>query len=82
MPISKGGAHTPTVLLHKICHNKIHSVITEAELLRYYNTIPRLKQHPEIDKFITWIANKPPDFYDGSAYTAVMKTKKAKYRRK
>ncbi len=66
VPLSKGGKNTPTILLHKICHDKIHTVLTETELKNYYHTIERLQQHPEIARFIKWLRNKPPGFYDTS----------------
>lgn len=37
------------------CHSKIHSVFTEKELERDYNTLEKLQVHPEIAKFIVWI---------------------------
>lgn len=67
IPISKGGKHTPTILLHKICHDKVHAVFTETELRNYYHTIERLQQQEEIARFIKWLRNKPPEFYDKSA---------------
>lgn len=67
IPISKGGKHTPTILLHKICHDKIHAVLTETELRNYYHTIERLQEQEEIARFIKWLRNKPPEFYDKSA---------------
>jgi hypothetical protein len=66
IPISKGGKNTPTILLHKICHDKIHAVLNESELKRNYNTIKKLQQHPEIQKFIGWVLKKEPGFYDKS----------------
>jgi hypothetical protein len=66
MPISRGGRGTPTITLHKICHNKIHAVLTEKELQRYYHTTDRLQQQEEIAKFIKWVSKKPPEFYDSS----------------
>ena len=66
IPVSKGGKHTPTILLHKVCHDKIHAVLSEMELKRHYSTIASLQQHPEIDKFIKWVKNKDPHFYDRS----------------
>ena len=66
IPISKGGRHTPTVMLHKICHDKIHAVLPEKELKRYYHTIERLREEEEIAKFIKWVRNKEPEFYDKS----------------
>jgi 5-methylcytosine-specific restriction endonuclease McrA len=76
IPKSRGGKHTPTVLLHKICHDKIHSVLTEKELKRYYHTIERIKQVEEIDNFITWVCKKPDDFYDSSVKSKMLKEKK------
>jgi HNH endonuclease len=66
VPISKGGRHTPTILLHKICHDKIHAVLPAKELKRYYHTIERLQQQPEIAKFVAWVNKKEPEFYDSS----------------
>ena len=66
LPISKGGKNTPTVLLHKICHDKIHAVLTETELKRHYHTMERLQQQEDIAKFINWVQHKEPEFYDRS----------------
>lgn len=48
-----------TVDVCQPCHSKIHSVFTEKELERNYNTLDKLKQHPEIEKFILWIRKHP-----------------------
>lgn len=56
----KGREH---VVLHRICHRKIHSLFTERELARIYNTIGRLLEHPDVRVFRTWVAGKPPNFY-------------------
>lgn len=66
MPLSKGGRGTTTILLHKICHDKIHAVFTEMELKRHYHTIERLKDHEEISAFINWVRKKEPEYYDKS----------------
>ena len=66
LPLSKGGKGTTTVLLHKICHDKIHSVFTEMELKRKYNTIESIQQNEEITNFIRWVNKKEPQFYDKS----------------
>jgi len=66
VPLSKGGKGTPTLIMHQICHNKIHAVLSERELLTHYNTIERLQAHEEIAKFIKWVAKKPSGFYDSS----------------
>lgn len=61
VPKSKGGKDVVDV--HPICHRKIHKVFTNAELAGL-GTIEALQGHPEIAKFIKWIARKPPDFYN------------------
>jgi hypothetical protein len=66
IPISKGGKNTPTILLHKVCHDKIHAVFTEKELKRYYHTIERLQEHESITSFINWVRKKEPVYYDKS----------------
>lgn len=61
VPRLKGGRDTVT--LHPICHRKIHSLFTEAELARTLNTVASLRQHPDIAGFIKWLDGKPADFY-------------------
>jgi 5-methylcytosine-specific restriction endonuclease McrA len=55
--------------LHRICHRKIHATFSERELLNYYFTIDRIKEHSEIQKFIVWVKKKPIDYYSGSDET-------------
>lgn len=66
-PKLKGGAKGPRVLLHQICHNEIHSVLTEAELAREFQTPEALRAYPALARFIEWIARKPPGFYSRSS---------------
>lgn len=58
-----------TITLHKICHSKIHSIFTERELLHHYHTVERLRDHPQMEKFIHWLANKDPEFMDRNRST-------------
>ncbi|WP_334188402.1 HNH endonuclease [Noviherbaspirillum sp.] len=53
-----------TVRMHRICHNKIHSVFSEKELADYYHTPDRLLENEEICKFVKWVRKKDPGFYD------------------
>jgi len=62
VPLSKGGKNTPTIILHKICHDKIHAVFKEIELKQHYHTIERLQQNEEIAKFIKWLPIKNHSF--------------------
>lgn len=53
------------VAMHKVCHDKIHAVLSEREIARDYDSIDKLQAHPEIAQFIQWVAKKPPEFVDG-----------------
>ena len=74
IPKSKKGKEKIT--LHRVCHQKIHSCITEIELARYYHTVERLLENEEIQKFVKWISKKDPDYYDSSKDTYYRKSKK------
>lgn len=64
IPKSKKGKET--VYLHKICHRKLHATFSEKELEKKYYVIEVIREHPEIQKFIIWVSNKPLDFYDST----------------
>jgi hypothetical protein len=45
-------------LCHIVCHRKIHSTIAEGDLSHYWHTWDRLKNHPEISKYVIWVRKK------------------------
>ena len=51
-----------TVPVHPICHRTIHRAFTNAELARFGEDRARLTAEPTVEKFLEWIADKPPDF--------------------
>lgn len=77
IPKLKGGKRGPTVMLHKICHRFLHATYTEAELARSLNTIEALLEQEAVQRFVAWVAKKPPEFYDA---TREQKAKKKKRR--
>lgn len=65
-----------TIILHKICHRKLHASITEREMQHYYYTVERLLEHEEIQKFVKWVSKKDPEYYSGNIETTVRKKKR------
>ena len=66
IPRSKGGKNSKKIWLHHICHQKIHSLFTEKELKHNFNTIEKLLENEEIIKFVKWVYNKDPSFYQSN----------------
>lgn len=62
IPKLKGGKGGPTVLVHHICHKEIHARFGEAELARHFNTPDAIRADPRMERFLTWIAKRPPNF--------------------
>ncbi|WP_373487250.1 HNH endonuclease [Blastomonas sp.] len=60
VPKSRGGkARAP---VHPICHQTIHAHFTNSELGRTDGDPKPIRDHPEVAKFLTWLAGKPADF--------------------
>ena len=62
--------------IHKICHQKIHATFSERELFNHYHTPERIREHPEMSKFIKWIQKRPIEFYDKNDDTKSRKRKR------
>jgi 5-methylcytosine-specific restriction endonuclease McrA len=61
VPKAEGGRQA--VVMHRICHRKIHSVLDERDLATAYHEPEALKAHPEIARFVRWVRTKPPELY-------------------
>ncbi len=61
VPKSEGGRET--VPVHPICHRTIHATLSNAELARSYAEFAALRAHPDVARFLRWIAGKPADFH-------------------
>ena len=51
-------------LCHVICHRKIHSILSESILASEYYTWDKLREHPDIQRFVKWVRRKDPEFID------------------
>jgi hypothetical protein len=60
-PKSRGGRDTRPV--HPICHRAIHACFSNAELADMQRRGEPHSGHPEMARFLAWIAGKPPDFH-------------------
>jgi hypothetical protein len=56
----RGGRET--VPVHPICHRAIHRALDNKALARDYASPDALRSHPELARFLAWIADKDPDF--------------------
>lgn len=60
MPKMYGGEET--IVIHKVCHQKIHSLFTEKELKDKYFTVKLLLENEDIRNFVKWVRKKPNNF--------------------
>jgi len=61
VPKSRGG--TEMVPVHPICHRTIHAYVSNRELASVFASLDALRAREDISRFLSWIANKPPDFH-------------------
>lgn len=62
VPKLKGGK--VVTLLHVICHRKLHSVFSESEMAKYYNTSEKCLERDEISSFVKWVQKKDSEYME------------------
>ena len=40
------------------CHSAIHKFVSEKELGRDWNTVEKLRTHPDIGRFVRWVSRQ------------------------
>ena len=60
IPKSQGGRVTAPV--HPICHRTIHALVSIRDLATEFADIEVLRARPDVQRYLRWIADKPPDF--------------------
>ena len=63
IPRLKGGKDGPQSVIHRICHDKLHSIWSEVELARKFNNAAIIREADEMADFLKFLRNKSPDFY-------------------
>jgi hypothetical protein len=60
VPKSRGGRDV--VPMHSICQQTVIANFTNSELQRHGTEVAGLLDHPNVRKFVDWVAKKDPDF--------------------
>lgn len=60
VPLSEGGKGGPLARLCPACHRQIHVLFSNAELLGLAS-VERLRDHPEVQKYLRWVRRQPPE---------------------
>ena len=74
LPKEMGGTFEPTAHLCIPCHKQIHALYTNEEIAVRLTTIPKLKEDPQLLRFLKWIRKQPG--------TKIMKIKKSNERKR
>ena len=74
LPKEMGGTFGPTANLCIPCHKQIHALYTNEEIAVRLTTIPKLKEDPQLLRFLKWIRKQPG--------TKIMKIKKSNERKR
>ena len=53
--------------LCRACHKQVHALFSEKELERDFDTVVKLAAHPEVERFVRWVRERP----DGTHVPAV-----------
>ncbi len=48
-----------TVDLCQPCHRMVHKTLTEKELASDWQSIDKLRQHPQLQTFVEWVSKQP-----------------------
>ncbi len=61
-PVPKSQGGMVTVPVHPICHRTIHATVSNHDLAGSYADLDTLRGREDMQRFLRWIAEKPPDF--------------------
>ena len=61
IPRQKDGRDGPRADLCSACHRQIHILFDNTRLARELNCLDRLRDEPNLQRFLTWVKRQPPD---------------------
>lgn len=60
LPREEGGTVDHVALICRQCHGMVHATFTNATLAVMYPTIAKLREAPELEKYLKWVRKQPP----------------------
>lgn len=61
IPQQKGGQNGPRAEICSACHRQIHVLYDNGRLARELNCLERLRDEPEMRRFLSWVRKQDPD---------------------
>jgi hypothetical protein len=61
IPQQKGGQDGPRAEVCPACHRQIHVLYDNARLARELNCLERLKDEPDMRRFLSWVRKQDPN---------------------
>ncbi|MBD2072022.1 hypothetical protein H6F93_31635 [Leptolyngbya sp. FACHB-671] len=52
---------SPTIQICSACHRQIHTLYDNSHLALHLNTLEKLKQDPQLQKFLAWVHKQDPN---------------------
>ncbi|WP_460204919.1 HNH endonuclease [Scytonema sp. NUACC21] len=60
IPRQKKGHHGPKINICSACHRQIHTLFDNTRLAQELNSLEKLKQEPQMQKFLAWVRKQDP----------------------
>jgi hypothetical protein len=60
LPRARGGTVEDVELLCRQCHGMVHATYTNRTLAAMYPTLAKLREAPELERFLRWVRKQPP----------------------
>jgi hypothetical protein len=60
IPKQKKGHHGPKIRICSACHRQIHNLFDNTRLAQELNSVEKLRNEPQMQKFITWVRKQNP----------------------